>query len=280
MLSTVLTGKLPRFAVLLAFLVLSAGCSQDEAAPPRSAEAIFEHGRQLYEEEEYQEAYEEFRLLTLQYPGSALADDAQFLMGEAKFKRGEYILAAYEYDVVVKSMPTSEFIPEARYKKALCHYELSRPYYLEQEETKKAIDQFQAFIEYHPTDPRVSEAEAKIAELNTKLARKEYESGIIYMKMEYYRAAGVSFDYVLEKYHDSPYAEPAYFKKGEALYYRKRYREARDVLRGFLERYPQSDLRPQAESLLKEIENILNNIGLTPVPTLSGTDRSLGGRLP
>lgn len=278
MLSTVLIGNRVHLAVVLAALVLFAGCSQDEVAPPRSAEAIFEHGRKLYDDEDYHEAYEEFRLLTLQYPGSALADDAQFLMGEAKFKRGEYILAAYEYDVVVKSMPTSKFVPEARYKKALCHYELSRPYYLEQGETKKAIDQFQAFIEYHPTDPRVSEAEAKIAELNTKLARKEYESGIIYMRMEYYRAAGVSFDYVLEKHHDSPYAEPAYFKKGEALYYRKRYREARDVLRGFLERYPQSNFRPQAESLLKEIEDEQNNIGARPVPTLSGTDQLLGGR--
>ena len=60
------------------------------------------------------------------------------------------------------------------------------------------------------------EAEAKINELNAKLARKEYESGLIYMKMDYFRAATVSFDYVLEKYHDTPYAEPALLKKGES----------------------------------------------------------------
>lgn len=255
-----------------------AACAPDEIAPTRSAEDLFERGSKLFEEEEYQAAYEEFRLLTLQYPGSVHADDAQFLMGEAKFRREEYILAAYEYDIVIRSMPTSEYVPEARYKKAQCHYELSRPYYLEQEETKKAIDQFQAFIEYHSTDPRVPEAEQKIRELNTKLARKEYENGLIYIKMEYYRAAGVSFDYVLEKYHDSPYAEPAYFKKGEVLYYRKRYREARDVLRGFIERYPESTMRPDAEALLRETDEQLKSLGTAPVQALTGSDRAIGER--
>ncbi|MBI4418239.1 MAG: outer membrane protein assembly factor BamD [Ignavibacteriales bacterium] len=269
-----------RYAMVCAVAGLLAGCSQDEVAPPRSAEAIFESAMKLYENRDYQEAYDEFRLLTLQYPGAALADDAQYLMGEAKFHRGEYILAAYEYDVVIRSMPTSELVADARYKKALSHYEQSRPYYLEQEETKKAIDQFQAFIEYHPTDPRVPEAEAKIVELNTKLARKEFESGLIYMKMEYYRAAGISFDHVLEKHHDSQYAESAYFKKGEVLFYRKRYREARDVLKGFLERYPASEWRPNAESLLREIDDRLKSIGLTPVQTLTDTNRVLGDRKP
>ncbi len=239
---------------IVAFAVIMGGCSSEEVTAPRSAEVIFESAMAKYNDEDFQEAYEEFRVLTLQYPGSDLADDAQFLMGEAKFKREEYILAAFEYEVIVRTMPTSDFVPNARFKMALCHYESARPYYLEQESTRKAIDGFQAFIEYHPTDARVPEAEAKINELNTRLAEKEYASGLIYMKMEYYRAAGVSFDYVLEKYHDTPFAEPAYFKKGEALFYRKRYSEAGEILRRFLERYPSSTFRGEALFLVKQIE--------------------------
>lgn len=236
-------------ALAVAALFVS-GCSQDEVTAPRSAETIFESAMNKFRDEDYQEAYEEFRILTLQYPGSQLADDAQFHMGESKFLRGEYILAAFEYDVLVRSMPTSELVPNARFKSAMCYYESSRPFYLEQESTRKAIDAFQAFIEYHPTDARVPDAEVKIREMNTRLARKEFEGGLIYMKMEYYRAAVVSFDHVLEKYHDTEFAEPAYFRKGEALYYRKRYQEAADVLRRFLERYPTSSLREEAQALL------------------------------
>lgn len=241
----------------IVFAMAIGGCSTEEIVAPRSAEVIFESAMAKYKNEDFQEAYEEFRVLTLQYPGSDLADDAQFLMGEAKFAREEFILAAFEYEVIVRMMPTSEFVPHARYKTALCHYESSRPYYLEQESTRKAIDGFQAFIEYHPTDPRVPDAEAKINELNTRLAEKEYASGLIYMKMEYYRAAGVSFDHVLEKYHDTPFAEPAYFKKGEALFYRRRYSEAGEILRRFLERYPSSPFHSEALSLIKQIDDAL-----------------------
>jgi outer membrane protein assembly factor BamD len=240
--------------VLVAFGSFLFGCSQEEVTAPRSAEAIFESAMEKYKNEDFQEAYEEFRILTLQYPGSALSDDAQFLMGESKFSREEFILAAYEFEIVVRTMPTSEFVPNARFKMALCHFEAARPFYLDQESTRKAIDGFQAFIEYHPTDARVPEAEAKINELNYRLAEKEYESGLIYMKMEYYRAAGVSFDHVLEKYHDTPYAESAYFKKGEVLFFRKRYKEAGEVLTRFLERYPASAHRDDALSLVKQAE--------------------------
>jgi len=54
----------------------------------------------------------------------------------------------------------------------------------------QAVDEFQALLEYYPFDARVSDAEAKIRELNTKLARKIYESGVIYIKMEYYGLPG------------------------------------------------------------------------------------------
>jgi len=242
---------------ITAFSMILVSCSQDEVAAPRSAEAIFENAMAKFEDESYQEAYEEFRLLSLQYPGSAFSDDAQFLMGECKYKREEYILAAYEYEVLVRTNPTSDFVPNARFMRAMCFYQSSRVSFLDQENTGKAIDEFQAFIEYHPTDPRVSEAEQHISEMNAKLAKKEYENGGIYMKMEYYRAAGIYFDLILEKYHDSPYAEPAMFRKAEALYNRKRYREAGETLNRFLERFPESALVGDARALLADVEKAM-----------------------
>ncbi len=252
---TVHRSKAPPSFLLfpLAVLLLSLqACSSEDIAPPRSAEVLFESGMLKFNDEEYQEAYDEFRLLTLQYQGSTLADDAQFTMGECKFRRGEYLLAAYEYEILIRTMPTSEFVANARFNRALCFFRLSPRSYLDQENTRKAIDEFQTFLEYHPTDPRAPEAEVKINELNTKLARKEFDNGIIYMKMEYYRAAVVSFDFILEKYHDTEYSEPALLRKGEALILRKRYMDASNVLQRFLERYPSSALKGEAESLLQD----------------------------
>jgi len=252
------------------FLVLAAGCSSSDVEAIPSAEEMFLHGKALYDDGDYLEAYNQFRVLTLQYQGSTLADDAQYYMGECQYARGEYLLAAFEYETLVKTMPGSEFAATAQYQIAMCYYNRSPEYFLDQEYTVKAIDAFQAFLEYNPTDARVPDAEAKINELNTKLARKEYESGVIYMKMAYYRAATLSFDFVLEKYHDTPYAEPALLKKAESLLARKRYSEARDVSQRFLEKYPSSTLRSNAETVLEDSRDALEEEGKKPVTQKDG----------
>jgi outer membrane protein assembly factor BamD len=99
----------------------------------------------------------------------------------------------------------------------------------------------------------VTQAEAKISELNTKLAKKEYENGITYIHMEYYKAALASFDHVLEKYHDTPYAEQAQYKKAEVLLLRNRVNDAKTEVEKFLTKYPNSSLKADAEKLQKDI---------------------------
>ncbi len=202
---------------------------------------------------DYLDALEDFRIVSLQYQGSAFADDAQFYMGESRFLREEYILAAYEYEVLTRTMPTSEYVSKARFKRALCYSSLSPKSYLDQEYTKRAIDEFQSFIEYHPTDSLVSRAEEKIRELNTKLARKEFENGTNYMTLEYYKAAIVSFDHILEKYHDTPYAEQAQLKKAEAFYLRNKFVEATQEIEKFFMKYPSSSFKADAEKLRQDI---------------------------
>ena len=246
---------------MCALLIIgTGGCSSGDAVNQPSAEELFQNAKRLYDDGDYREAYDAFRVLTLQYQGSALSDDAQFYLGESQFHREEYILAAFEYESLIRTMPTSELVPNAQFQLAMCYYNRSPEYFHDQDYSMKAIDAFQAFLEYHPTDPRVPEAEAKITEINTKLARKEYEGGIIYMRMDYYRAATVSFDFVIEKYHDTPYAEPALLKKGESLIARRRYREARDIASRFLEKYPSSVLRKAAESLLRDAQDGMDEI--------------------
>lgn len=240
-------------SVLFGILLWGAGCSASQETGSLSAEKRFEEGMKKFIDEDYLEAFEDFRIVALQYQGSALADDAQFYLGESRFKREEYILAAYEYEVLTRTMPTSAYVGKARFKRALCYSNLSPKSYLDQEYTKRAIDEFQSFIEYHPTDSLVSSAEEKIRELNTKLAKKEFENGTNYMTMEYYKAAIISFDHILEKYHDTPYAEQAQLKKAEALYWRNRLVEASQEIEKFLMKYPSSSFKADAEKLRQDI---------------------------
>jgi len=246
---------------LVSSALLVQGCGSSEELTQMPVEQRFELAMKKFQDEDYLDAREDFRVVTLQFQGSALADDAQFYFAECYFRREEFTLAAYEYDLLVRAMPTSEYVARARYQRAMCSYKASRPYYLDQQETRRAVDEFQTFIEYHPTDSLVLDAEARIAELNAKLARKEYENGTTYMRMEYYRAAVNSFDQVLEKFHDTPYAEEAQLKKVEALILRNRHGEAKAELDRFFSRYPNSRFKSDAEKLRKEIEDKLSKGG-------------------
>ncbi len=239
--------------LFLIVLVVS-GCGSSQPEEQLSPEKRFAVGMRLFNNGDYQEAIDEFRIITLQYQGSNVADAAQYYLAESRSMRGEYILAAYEYDQLVRTMPTSPYVTKARYKRALCYYKLSPPYYLDQAYTRKAIDEFQAYIEFSPTDSLVSDAESKIMEMNTKLAEKEYNDGIIYMKMDYYRAAGVYFEDVIEQYHDTPYAELAQLKKAEALSMRHKGVEAMTELETFYRKYPNSTHKKEADELLATLK--------------------------
>jgi len=241
---------------MLFFVVslLAAGCSSHEATRQFSAEERYGLGMKAFQDEDYLAAIEEFKVVSLQYQGSKVADSAQYYMAECRYIREEYILAAFEYDVLIRNMASSIFISRARFKRATCFYELSPKSYLDQNYTRKAIDEYQAFLEYHPADTLAPLAEQRISELNTKLAQKDYENALTYMHMEYYKAATYYFDVVLEKYHDTPYAEPALLKKAAALTNRKKFDEAKSTIEKFCAKYPSSAFIAEAKKMRFDIE--------------------------
>jgi TolA-binding protein len=59
---------------------------------------------------------------------------------------------------------------------------------------------------------------------------------------------------VLDKYHDTQYAEPALLKKAEALINRKKYTDAKEVLEKFRDKYPSSVLKSDADRLHSDVD--------------------------
>ena len=237
-------------------MLLSLSCSgSTQITPNYSAEDRFRQGKQKFNDGDYLEAISDFDIIKLQYPGSGVADSAQFYLGECRFQRGEYLLAAEEYQTLRRSMPASSLVPLAQYKIALCFYNLSPKLPLDQKYINRAIDEFQTFVEYYPKHEQVPDAEAKIKELNTRIAKRLYETACLYMTMEYYKSAVVYYTSVVEKYYDTEYAEPSLLGKVKALLFRKRYDDAKKDIDKFLEKYPNSSLKQEAETLRNDIGN-------------------------
>jgi outer membrane protein assembly factor BamD len=245
------------FAVVLTVLIITS-CSGSLDTTNLSAEERLNYSIKLYENEDYEDAAKEFEALLLQFPGSAVSDDAQYYLGMTRYKRGEYIIAAYEFSKLIKGMPTSEFLPQAQFMLAECYYQLSPDYSLDQKYTKKAIEEFQAFIDFFPLDSKVSEAEKKINELNDKLARKEYDTAVIYEKLEYTKAALLYYENVMEVYHDTKYAPLAHFNKINLLLSKNRNQEALDAANSFLKKYPNDPNFSSVEKIKSTLESKLS----------------------
>lgn len=235
------------------------GCSSSKEVESLPAEVRYGQAMVEFQKENYLDAAEDFKIVTVQYPGSSFADSAQFHIAECRYRRGEYILAASECDMLIRTMPSSPLVAKARYMKARADYELSPQFALDQKYTNEAIDDFQTFIEYFPTDSLAKDAAAKINELNNKLAKKEFENGKLYYRLEYYKAAIVYFDNVLDRYHDSQYADDALLGKARALRERHDDAGALVAINLFYQKYPSSELKPDVDALKAEIESELSN---------------------
>jgi outer membrane protein assembly factor BamD len=262
------------FIILVCSFVLT-GCGSKEVVQSLSPEERFAKAKALFDNEDYLDAIQEFTIITLQYQGSAVAADAQYYLAECRFKRGEYLLASYEYQTLKRNMAASPRVPEAQYKLGLCFYMLSPKSRLDQQYTKRAIDELQAYVEYYPQSEFVADATAKIAELTNRLAKKDYDTAVLYTRMDYNKAALFYYDNVIEKYHDTEYAPLAYLGKTELLMARKKYAEAKSVISKFLEKYPNSVLRGRADKLNEQIDAELKNL-----PSASGKQSGDAGRLP
>ncbi len=237
---------------LLSLLLLINACSQKVDTSTLSPEEYFNYVKGLYDEGDYRSAIPEFQSILLQYPGSTVNDDAQYYLAMSYFKEGQYILGAYEFSKLIKDIPASPYVPDSQYMLADCYYELSPDYRLDQSYTKKAIQEFQSFLDYFPTSPKVKEVEGKIEELHNKLAHKQFSIATIYYRMEYYNAAVIYYTGVLNEFYDTEYAPMALVGRIEAeLEMKKKSAALRDIEKFFTD-YP--DRKDQAQKVT-EIKN-------------------------
>jgi outer membrane protein assembly factor BamD len=248
-----------RYSIISVFIfLLFWGCSSTKDVAEMNSDERLQYAINLYNDEDYQEAATEFEALLLQYPGSSIVDDAQYYLGMCKYNYDEFILAAYEFSKLIKSMPASDFVANAQYMLAESYYQLSPNYTLDQKYTVKAIEEYQAFIDFFPLNEKVAEAEQKITELNDKLAQKEYSIAYIYERMDYYTASLKYYESVVEIFHDTKYAPMALYSKILLLMEREREDEALTEMRRFVRLYPDdqnfqevNDMKNSLEAKLK-----------------------------
>ena len=213
--------------ILLLLLAGIPACSgTDETVKPASTEERFREAMEAFTNEEYETSRKLFEAIVLQDPASEYADDAQYYLAESYFLDGEYHLAAYAYNRV-RSFPNSPFYKIAIFKTGDSYYHSSGSYDRDHKETRAAIDHFRSFASTYAGDSLATVAEARVRELRSKVARRDYDIAQHYMKLDDPIAAMVYFSKVIEEYPDTDYFSLAIAGKLQALCELERATEAR-----------------------------------------------------
>ena len=172
---------LMRIAVvfLLCLILAFNGCAGNRSIRDIDYETEFEKGKAEFNKKKYVKAQLLFNTVVIGASHTELGDDALFYLGESHYFAKEYILAIAEYDRLIRRMPFSPFVEQARYRIAKSYVILSPKYFRDQTYADKALGKLQEFIDDYPLSDRISEAEIDIRELRNKMSYKAYETGIL-----------------------------------------------------------------------------------------------------
>jgi outer membrane protein assembly factor BamD len=254
---------------LAAFALISCR-SQELIRPGDTLEVAFNKAKAQYDEENWSSAARAFETVVSIGRGTDLGQQAQFFLAESYYNNRRYLLAASEYDRYASFYPRSEQRELVDFRAAICYYNLSPRFRLDQSFTRQALERFRLFNSRYPNSERVVDTSDYITELRNKLARKQYEAAQFYMRTSRFNAAIVYYDLVLDNYPESKWAEESLVDQIEAyiLYADNsipssqlgRYESAVSSYETYLQLFPNGDNRSRAEDLYdqarREIESI------------------------
>jgi outer membrane protein assembly factor BamD len=187
-----------KFIPMLLLLALLVACSKNSKSltPMSAPELTMQKADALFNAKKYARAYPLYQQVVFER-NSALAADAQMKLAQSYFYLNKFSEAEVEYEQLIKLFPDYPNINMAYYQIGVCYLEMSpKPQYT-QEDSQKAIDAFQTFIDKFPTDKLRPDAIEKLQKAQYKLIEKEYDNGHIYYMMADYSSALLYFNEVI-----------------------------------------------------------------------------------
>jgi len=115
-----------------------------------AAECMFLVGYASFMEEKFDDAIQWLTRMLKQFPGNELEDEGIYWSGMAHLFNQEYEKSAVRFDQLSDDFPDSTYITDARFRRAVCDYGLSR--------YEQAGERLVSFIAAYPTNQLTGEA--------------------------------------------------------------------------------------------------------------------------
>ena len=194
--------------------------------------------------------------------GTQRAEDVQYKYAEAHYCVNDFYLARYYFTSYAKTFPNSPLVEEVEFKSAICSYNLSPNWSLDQTETKSAIQELQLFMDKYPGSALRDSSQIMIDQLRDKLEKKSFESAAIFHKIGQYKSATIALKNALNDFPDSQYREKMHFLILDSYYQyalqstdrRKieRFNDATEAFHTFASRFPESSYNSDAQNIYED----------------------------
>ncbi len=215
-----------RRVLLVALLLAAAACHPDfQIAQFPTNEALYRAATTEFGAKRWDNAVAAFDKLTTDLPArDTLLPRAYWFLARAHEEHGDHILAATTYSRLVESFPDDSLADDAALASARQYWQMWRKPALDATYGETALSTYNTLLGLYPTSPLVPTAKKELAELEDQFARKNYLSGMYYLRRKAYDSGIIYFRDILTKYPASPTAREAQLRLVDA-YKAIRYKE-------------------------------------------------------
>lgn len=240
---------------LLVLLMVVTGCpKRNQVRPgPADPETGLRQALADIEAKNYRQAQDGLTFIIFNYPGSAQAADAQFYLAESYFAAGDYTQAQTEYDFYLRSFPNGRNQEEATFRLALASLRSAPGHDRDQTKALRARELVNEFLEAYPESPFTAQAESVRAEVEQRLALKEFDAARLYYTSGEYAAALVYYDYVRDGHPFARWSHDDRLRYGVCLAETGRSADARTLLEALIAGDAPEPLKRQARERLSRL---------------------------
>ncbi len=226
----------------------------------------FDYAKRAYENKKYVQAATLLKDCITVFKGNEKAEESLYLLAMSHYENKDYIESGAYFKTYYSRYPKGKYAELARYYCGYGYYLDSPEPQLDQSGTIQAIEELQAFLDYFPRSDKVSVAQNAIFELQDKLTLKQLQNAQLYYNLgtymgNNYESAVIVARNAVKDYPYSKYKEDlellilkARFQEADlSIDERKadRFREVVDEYYSFINNYPDSPNRGEADNIYK-----------------------------
>jgi len=252
--------------IAISVLLLSSCGEYQQVLKSYDPDYKLDYAKRAFAQQKYVQAYTVLKDIVTVFKGTEKAEESLYLLALSHYENKEYLDASLYFQTYYSRYPKGKYTELARFYSGYGYYLDSPEVQLDQSGTHKAIEELQAFLDYFPRSDKVSTAQNAIFELQDKLTLKELQNAQLYYNLgtylgNNYQSAVIVAENAIKDYPYSKHKEELEMLILKAKYQEanlsidekkaERFRDVIDEYYSFINNYPDSSNREEADNIFK-----------------------------